>query len=112
MVQLNANRNIIVQNISKEWLLKHGFQYNRFLSDEEHEIYTYRFPVYNYKQFILLDCELCVILGNKDIRINVYEHNTNNIYTPFCYCECGRYDEILSKINKSILSKFKKLGIK
>lgn len=33
------------KNITKEWLSSNGFRYNRLFSDDETEVYTYRFPV-------------------------------------------------------------------
>lgn len=41
-----ADTTYIKPNATKQWLLSHGFRYNRSLSDDESEVYTYRFPVY------------------------------------------------------------------
>ncbi len=38
------------RNISKEWLVSNEFKYNKSLSDEETNVYTYRFPVFNMKE--------------------------------------------------------------
>ena len=38
-------------NVTKQWLLSNNFRYNTRLSDEESDVYTYRFPVYKYEKF-------------------------------------------------------------
>lgn len=96
---------------SKQWLLSHDFHYNRLFSDEEIEVYTYRFPVYKYEKFTVLECELSVILGNDNTTINVYDYGTNDRYAPFYYSEYGNYDKMLEIIWKNINSYLIKLGI-
>lgn len=38
----------IKPNVTKQWLLSNNFRYNTRLSDEESEVYSYRFSVYKY----------------------------------------------------------------
>lgn len=101
----------IKRNITKDWLLSNGFRYNRLFSDTETEVYTYRFPVYKYEKFTILECELKVIIGEDNVCINIYDYNTLNRYAPFYYLEYGNYTvmikEIWQKINKELI----KLGI-
>ncbi len=97
--------------MTKEWLLSNGFYYNRLFSDDETEVYTYRFPVYKYNKFTVLECELKVILGNDVINVNVYDYGTNDKYAPFYYCEYGNYDSVLKEIYKRINKKRKDLKI-
>lgn len=99
------------KNITKDWLLSNGFRYNRLFSDDETEAYTYRFPVHKYDKFTVLECEFRVVLGEKDISINVYDYATNNKYAPFYYCEYGNYDKLLKEINEKINVVLKKLKI-
>lgn len=99
------------KNITKEWLLSNGFRYSRLLSDDETEVYTYRFPVYKHNKFTVLECELKVVLGEEIISINVYDYNTNDKYAPFYYCKYGNYDKMLKEINGKIGSMLKKLRI-
>ena len=99
------------KNITREWLLSNGFHYNRLLSDDESDVYTYRFPVHKYNKFTILECELKVVLGEEIISVNVYDYNTNDKYAPFYYCEYGNYDSMLKEINGKIESVLKKLKI-
>lgn len=112
MGNIVVNTTYKLPNTSKQWLLSHDFHYNRLFSDEEIEVYTYRFPVYKYEKFTVLECELSVILGNDDITINVYDYGTINRYAPFYYSEYGDYDKVLLIINSKIVKEIKKLGIK
>ena len=41
----------IKENVSKEWLQSNGFRRNRIFSNNEIDLYTYRFPVYRYGQY-------------------------------------------------------------
>lgn len=102
----------INKNVTKEWLLNNGFYYNRLFSDEETEIYTYRFPVWKYNKFTVLECELQVMPDKKEVNINVYDYNTNNKYAPFYYCEYGNYNKMLKEINSKINTVLNRLGIK
>ncbi len=98
--------------LSEKWLISHDFTYNRLYCNEEIEVYTYRFPVYKYGIFTILDAELKIITGENGIQINVYDHNTINRYVPFYYCEYGNYDKVLKIINNNIMKQLVKLGIK
>lgn len=100
-----------IPNTSKQWLLSHDFHYNRLFSNEEIEMYTYRFPVYKYEKFTVLECELCVILGDDNIAINVYDYGTNDRYAPFYYSEYGDHNKMLDTIWKNINSCLTKIGI-
>lgn len=100
------------ENITKKWLLSHDFYYNRILSDESQKIeaYSYRFPVYKYNIYTTLECEFTVILGEPNIRIDVFDYGTRDRYAPFYYCEYGNYDKILNIIMNNIKKKAKQLG--
>ena len=111
MIQVD-NKKYVKQNISKEWLIVNGFHYNKTLSNEDGEVYTYRFPVYKYEGFIVLECELMAKLDEGDVLINVYEYSTTNKYAPFYYQEYGNYDKMLECIWTKINKVIKKLGIK
>lgn len=100
------------KNITKGWLISNGFRRNGLLSDEDTEVYTYRFPVLKHEKFTVLECELCAELNNNEIKINVYDYNSNDKYAPFYYCEYGNYDNLMKEIHKKIEMKLKSLGIK
>ncbi len=101
----------IKKNMDKKWLLDNGFKFSRLFSDEETEVYTYRFPVWKYNKFTVLECELRVILGEEEINVNIYDYNTNDKYAPFYYCENGNYDRMLKEIYHKINSTMKRLQI-
>lgn len=97
--------------MTKDWLLSNGFYHNRMFSDNDEEVYTYRFPVYKYNKFTVLECELMVVLGGDTVNINVYDYNTHDKYTPFYYCEYGNHDKMLKEIYQKIKSVLKRLKI-
>lgn len=100
------------KNITKKWLLSNGFCYNKLFSSSDTEVYTYRFPVYEYEGLTVLEGEFKVVLGEDEISVNVYDYNTNDKYAPFYYCEYGNYDSMLRKIYGKIGRKLKILKIK
>lgn len=106
-----TNTSFTKNNISKQWLLANGFHYNRIFSNEEDEVYTYRFPVYKYNGFTILECELRVVLGDNNILVDVYDYNTINRYAPFYYQEYGNYTIMLKDIWNRINKKISKLQI-
>lgn len=97
--------------ISKSWLKSNGFYRSAIFSDEETDVYVYRFPVYKYKHITMLECELKVILGENIVYVDVYKYNTLDRYEPFYNVEYGKYDAILFKIQEKINKKFSKLKI-
>ena len=101
----------IKPNITKQWLLSNNFRYNTRLSDEEIAVYTYRFPVYKYKKFTTLECELSIVLGDHKVKINVYDYNTSAVYATFYYYEYGNYNKMLEVIWGNIEKQLKRLGI-
>ena len=100
-----------MKNLSKEWLITNGFRYSKKLSNEETNIYTYRFPVFKYERMTVLECELAVALEDDEIKINVYDYGTNDKYAPFYYCEYGNFEKMLIIIWKKIDTVLNKLQI-
>lgn len=101
----------IKPNVTKKWLLSHNFHYNQSLSYDGTDVYTYRFPVYKYEKFTTLECELCIILGEDEVRINVYEYGTSDRYAPFYYCEYGNFNKMLEIIWSNINRQLRRLEI-
>lgn len=99
------------QNISKEWLTSNGFKYRKSLSDEETNIYTYRFPVFKYKRMTVLECELNISLEDGEVKLNVFDYGTNDKFAAFYYCEYGNYDKMLQIIWNKIEYMLGKLQI-
>lgn len=99
------------QNISKECLTSNGFKYRKSLSDEETNIYTYRFPVFKYKRMTVLECELNISLEDGEVKLNVFDYGTNDKFAAFYYCEYGNYDKMLQIIWNKIEYMLGKLQI-
>lgn len=104
-------KRLLKKNVTKEWLFDNGFRFNRLFSDENIEVYTYRFPVYKYENFTILECELRIISGSGNVIIDVYDYGTINKYAPFYYQEYGNYGKMLEKIWAKINKVIKELGI-
>lgn len=88
-----------------------GFTYNKGISDKDTEFYSYKFPVYKYKEKILLNCMISVETKSGYVVIDVYDVNLKQIYAPFYNNKSG-YDKILSEINEKIMKKLDELEIK
>lgn len=98
--------------ISKKWLDKNGFYYNKILSDSDDEAYSLRFPVYKYGDFICIDSEITVFYKSKDIRVDCYDHNTRNCYARWYCREFGNDNTLISIIASQVEKKLKELNIK
>ena len=96
---------------TKDELYKKGFSYNKLMSDNETDCYSVRFWVLKHNKIPTVDCELTVELQTGNVLINVYNHDTNDIYVPYYNNEYGRY-KTLEMINESIQGYIKRLGIK
>ena len=96
---------------TKNDLYNKGFRYNKALSDDVSEYYTFRFPVHKYKKIPTLDCELTIELQTGKIITNVFCCGTNDIYAPYYSHEYGKYP-ILETINQVIETQLKKFGAK
>lgn len=102
----------IKEHVTKDYLSKNNFIYSSKLSDLDDEVYTHRFHVYKHGDACILDCEFSLFKNTGKVIINVYDCNTGNIYAPFYHVEYGKYDGILSAINKRIEIELEKLGIR
>lgn len=96
---------------TKDALYKKGFYYNKFMSSEDSDVYSTKFPVYKYKKSTVLECEVSVELQTGDVVINVFNYGTRDIYAPFYNAEYGKC-EILYDINNAIELQLKKFGVK
>ncbi len=99
-----------ISNYSKEFLQKHKFRYNSYLSDYGDEIYTYKFPLISYNKTTTIECEISVSTLTGIVQINVYNAGTKELYAPYYNREFGNY-EIIKAIDIKIDRKFKELGI-
>lgn len=108
---INGNYIYEKKDITKEWLKKNGFHYNRDYSDSESDIYTIRFPLHKYKNITTLEGELLIDALDGSVNVNAFMPNTNDPYPPFYYIPCGVYDPLMREMSSRIKSQFKKLGI-
>lgn len=109
---MNAKINLPTNSsLIKACLLHNGFRYNKAFSTTDSDIYTYRFPVYKYKKFTVLECELNIFMKDGNVSINVYNYGTNDKYAPFYHLEYGNYNKILKIINEKIDKELKQIGI-
>ena len=99
-------------NLSKEWLEKNGFRYNKSLSSEEDgNIYTMRFPVLNWNLYVTVEAEIMFNTTHNVAHINCFDKGTRSIYGAFYSYEYGNYDPVISEINKAIEKKINKIGL-
>lgn len=101
----------IKHDVSKYWLMKNDFKYNKTLSDDDIEIYTYRFPVHKYKNIPVLFCELSIDIKTGIVGINVYDENSY-LYCPFYHVQYGNYNPLISSLNNKIIKRLNVFGIK
>jgi len=99
-----------IKNYSKEFLQKHKFRYNSYLSDYGDEIYTYKFPVISYNKTTTIECEIAVSTMTGTVNVNVYNAGTKELYAPYYNRDFGKY-EIIKSIAIKIDKKLKELGI-
>lgn len=59
----------------------------------------------------VLECEISVILGEDNVKLNVYDYNTNDKYAAFYYCEYGNYNKMLKIVWNKIIDALQRLGI-
>lgn len=102
---IQSNTYIISDN-SQQHLFDLGF-HRIFTYDEE---YIYNFPILKYKKITVLTGKITASIEDNRIKIDVLDRGI--LYSPFYNNEYGNREVIMDKINKNILSEFKKLGIK
>lgn len=99
-------------NVDRQWLKQNDFRYSRTYSDSESDAYLRRFPVYKYGSCCTLEGEILIYVETGEVKINVYESGTNDIYAPFYNVEYGNYDSLLKIIDKYIYAELKRLNIR
>lgn len=103
------NKHFILKDNSIEKLLSLGFKKVTFV-DDDCKYYKYRFPVHKHNGRMTLECELTVNYKSREVIINIYDEH-KEIYVPYYNREYGNRTEFIEKINKEILTEFKKLEI-
>lgn len=104
----------IKKNMTKEWLLKNDFRYNRFFSTKDDTVYTQRFTVAKQcgKHDISLECEVLAYYPEGNICINVYNAGTRDKYPSFYNREFGsNNNKLLDMIDFKINKKLERLEI-
>ena len=103
----------IKKNITKEWLFKNDFKYNRYFSNKDDAVYTNRFIVARQigRHSVSLECEVLIYYPEGHISINVYNAGTRDKYPPFYDRQYG-ISKLLDLIDDKIAKKLKHLGVK
>lgn len=107
-------RKYLKRNITKEWLLRNDFRYNRYFSTKDDAIYTQRFVLLmtdGNKKKPSLECEMLCYFPEGVIHTNVYRAGTRDKYAPFYDSEYGNWNKVLDLIHKKIDNKAKRLGV-
>lgn len=99
-----------IEDYSKEFLQKHRFKYNNYLSDVGDEIYTYKFPLIIYNKTTTIECEIAVSVTTGIVNVNVQNTGTKELYSSYYDREFGNC-ELLKSINMKIEKKLNELGI-
>ncbi len=99
-----------MNNYSKEFLQRHKFRYNNYLSDYGDEIYTYKFPVISYNKTTTIECEIAVSTITGVTNVNVYNAGTRELYASYYNRDFDKY-EIIKSIDTRINQKLRELGI-
>lgn len=72
-----------MKDYSKEFLQSNKFKYRTNLSDNNDEMYTYRFPVIFYNKIPTTECEIVVSSSVRTVTINVYNSGTKELYSSY-----------------------------
>lgn len=99
-----------IKDYSKEFLQKHKFKYNNYLSDVSDEIYTYKFPLLTYNKTTTIECEIAVSVTTGIANVNVQNIGTKELYSSYYDREYGNYEH-LNSIDMKIEKKLNELGI-
>lgn len=99
-----------IRDYSKQFLQKHKFRYNSYLSDYSDEVYTYKFPLISYNKITTIECEISVSTMTGVTNVNVYNAGTRELYASYYDRDFGKC-EIVKSIDIKIESKLKELGI-
>lgn len=104
--------NFYIEDYSPEHLKKLDFRYSHIFSDEDVDVYTYRFPVYRYNATMVLEGEFRIYTDDGTVIIDVFDNGTRSRYAPFYYYEYGDFTPLLEKIWEKIDKELTKLQIK
>lgn len=105
------DKTFIKNDVTKSWLRNNGFHYNRIFSTDEEQIYSYRFPVYQYRSYVTLECEILICINDGRVQADVYDYGTRDKYDPFYYEEQDAYKNIIKIITSRILSQLEDFEI-
>lgn len=105
-------RKYLKRDITKEWLLKNDFRYNRHFSTKDDTVYTNRFTVLvvENKKKPSLECEMLCYFPEGIIYVNVYHAGTRDKYAPFYNSEYGNWDKSLFAIRDKIKLRMERIG--
>lgn len=99
-----------MKNTDTETLLKMGFQYSRFFSNDDENAYEYTFPAYKQGSKNSIFVEIIVYQKSKRVVLECKTDNSE-IYAPFYQAEI-KNNNVVSVVNKKVISKLKHFSIK
>lgn len=109
MIRLNK---YVLKNPNKQKLKSLGYKYNKYLSDQDEDFYSIKFPALKTEQgFTTLIGEIILNLSTKEVRTNLYQHD-GTTYAPFYSTDLqDSYKQIIKDVNKSFFKILKESGI-
>ena len=111
-MEMLAHKKFVLPNPDEKFLNKHGFRYNKHISDSEGDFYSIRFPVLKYNKATTVDGEIIIDMNSGNVKINVYNYGVRAYYPPFYKTECSKvYEPIIGKINEAFRNMFRSIGI-
>ena len=100
--------------VTKDWLRKRGFYYNKKLSDFDSSIYVRSYPAITYGTKPVIEFEVAVEFETGNVFIYVYElHNNERRLCPLYYNrQYGNAAPVINVIDQKIINTLENLKIK
>mgnify|MGYP003314232537 CR=1 FL=1 len=110
MKPLNESEFYIKKSIiTKSWLNKNDFLFSKIFSDEEDDVYYYRFVVWRYGNAGVLEAEIRISTSG-EVKVNCFDYGTRNIYASW-YCRDFGNNDVVTQIDEKIRKELERLGI-
>lgn len=93
---------------TKNWLERNHFTFNRYLSDDNWEVYSRRTIVWKFGSAGVLEAEYSVY-PNGEVTANVYDYGTRAPYASW-YCRKYGKNDVVEIIDNKIINELEKLG--
>lgn len=97
--------------IKKGYLERNQFKYSRIFSDNDEDVYTYRFIVWKFGSAGTLEGEIRLNTSSGDVNIGCYDYGTRNPYASWYNRKYGK-NEVVNIIDDKFEAEIKRLGIR